>query len=73
MPTLTEICETEDTEKNEKGYRTFAEIYLEEPAPQGELPGEQKIYATLPCPEPTFCYFRGIPLIDDADFFEVGG
>ena len=75
MADLMQICESTEVEKREKTrnriYRTFAEIFLEEPVPQGQLPGESKIYATIPIPEPTFCYFRGIPLIDDADWFEA--
>ncbi len=56
-----------------KIYRTFAEMFLEEPATPERIPGSERVVymsPSIPVPMPTFCYFRKIPVIDDADWLE---
>ena len=71
MEILTKICEKENNNLAQpKKYFTFEEIFLEEPRKQH--PGENKTYMSpsVPLPVPTFCTFKGVPLIDDADYLE---
>jgi hypothetical protein len=72
MESLTKICEEEknNTLVEHKKYFTFEEFFLEEPRKQH--PGENKTYMSpsVPVPVPTFCTFKCIPLIDDADYLE---
>lgn len=56
-------------ETKSREYRTFAELFLEEPVLKEQLPGESITYFAK-VPIPTFCYFRKIPLIDDCDWLE---
>ncbi len=53
----------------EGGYRTLAERFMEIPCIHH--PGEDLLKMTsIPIPYPTFCTWRGIPTIDDADMLE---
>lgn len=64
------------TEKNyvnevnpNRDYRSLAERFIE--IPRVHHPGEDLLnMVSIPIPYPTFCTWRGIPTIDDADMLE---
>ncbi len=74
MENLSKACEREEELKVKIGNpRTFAEQFLEEPIPEEQIRGNSKTMyfsRSIPIPMPTYCYWRKLPVMDDADWLE---